>query len=224
MTLVGKERIALANGVEIAYQEIGRPDGEPLVLVAGLGMQLLAWDIDFCRLMAERGFRVIRFDNRDVGRSSKIKVGKTPRRIDLLLGRRATAPYLLSDMAADIAGLLDHLEIQATHIVGASLGAMVAQTLAIERPERVCSLVSMMSSTGKRLHLLPTSRGLRAISQLEDGGREAIIESEVRMYAAIGSPDYPVDAARLRQMLVASHDRDRGRDGVGRQMHAASAS
>jgi pimeloyl-ACP methyl ester carboxylesterase len=224
MTLISREQIASANGIEIAYEEFGRPDGEPLLLVAGLGMQLLAWDVDFCRLLTEQGFRVIRFDNRDIGHSSKIWVEKTPRHIDLYLGRRATAPYLLSDMADDIAGLLDHLEISATHIAGTSLGAMVAQTLAIERPERVRSMVSMMSTTGNRMHGIPTLRGLKAIFRPHGEGREAVIESNIQMYAKIGSPEYPIDMARLRHMVTASYDRDNRRDGIARQMHAVFAS
>ena len=134
MAAFGEERLAPANGIELAYQEIGDPGGEPLLLVMGLATQMIAWDEDFCALLAERGFRVIRFDNRDIGRSTKIESAGVPKRVDTMLGRRSTAPYLLSDMAADAIGLMDHLGIESAHVVGASMGGMIAQTMAIEQP------------------------------------------------------------------------------------------
>ena len=106
---LSEERLAPANGIEIAYQEIGDPGGEPLLLVMGLATQMLGWHEGFCALLAERGFRVIRFDNRDIGRSTKVKSAGVPSRADMMIGRRSTAPYLLSDMAADTTGLMDHL-------------------------------------------------------------------------------------------------------------------
>ncbi|MBS1885231.1 MAG: alpha/beta hydrolase, partial [Actinobacteria bacterium] len=121
----GDEQLAPANGIELCYQEIGDPDGEPLVLVMGLATQMIAWFDDFCRLLAERGYRVIRFDNRDIGRSTKLSSAGVPSKVDLLLGRRATAPYLLRDMAKDTVGLLDFLEIDQAHVVGASMGGMI---------------------------------------------------------------------------------------------------
>ena len=145
MSGFSEERLAPANGIEIAYQEIGDPGGEPLLLVMGLGTQMLGWNQEFCAMLAERGFRVVRFDNRDIGRSTKIESAGVPKWIDMLLGRRSAAPYLLGDMAADTTGLMDYLGIESAHVVGASMGGMIAQTLAIESPERVRSLVSMMS-------------------------------------------------------------------------------
>src|SRR6185437_5707533 len=105
MSSLSEERLAPVNGIEIAYQEGGDPDGEPLLLIMGLAMQMLAWDEELCAMLAERGFRVVRFDNRDIGRSTKIESAGVARRADLLLGRRRTAPYLLRDMAADTTGL-----------------------------------------------------------------------------------------------------------------------
>ncbi|HEX3040696.1 MAG TPA: alpha/beta fold hydrolase, partial [Solirubrobacterales bacterium] len=152
----GDELIAPANGIELCYQEMGDPEGEPLLLVMGLATQMIAWDEGFCELLAERGFRVVRFDNRDIGRSTRIESAGVPRRADMILGRRGSAPYLLRDMAADTVGLMDHLGIESAHIVGASMGGMIAQTMAIERPERVRSLVSIMSTTGARFTGMPS--------------------------------------------------------------------
>src|ERR1044072_4649127 len=113
-----EERLASVNGIEIAYQELGDPDGEPLLLIMGLATQMLAWDEGFCTMLGERGFRVVRFDNRDIGRSTKIEGAGVPGWIDMLLGRPGSAPYLLSDMAADTTGLMDHLGIESAHLVG----------------------------------------------------------------------------------------------------------
>ena len=156
MLRLGEERLAPANGIEIAYQEVGDPDGEAILLIMGLATQMVAWEEPFCAMLAERGFRVIRFDNRDTGHSTKIESAGLPMRTDMLLGRRRTAPYLLRDMANDTTALMDHLGIDAAHLVGASMGGMIGQTIAIRRPERVRSLVSMMSSTGNRWLGVPT--------------------------------------------------------------------
>ena len=148
MPAFGEELMAPSNGIELAYQEMGDLDGEPLILVMGLATQMIAWDEEFCSLLADRGFRVVRFDNRDIGRSTKIDSAGLPSRVDMLAGRRATAPYLLRDMARDTTGLMDHLGIDSAHVMGISMGGMIAQTMAIESPERLRSMVSMMSTTG----------------------------------------------------------------------------
>jgi pimeloyl-ACP methyl ester carboxylesterase len=218
------ERLAAANGIEIAYQEAGDPDGEPLLLVMGLATQMLAWDEGFCALLAERGFRVVRFDNRDIGRSTKLEAAGLPRRTDMLLGRRRTAPYLLRDMADDTAGLMDHLGIDSAHLVGASMGGMIAQTLAIRRPERVRSLVSVMSGTGNRWLGVPARKALGTLFARPGAGREAAIEHTVRVFRTIGSPAYPMDEDRLRELAAASYDRSHSRAGVARQLHAITAS
>jgi pimeloyl-ACP methyl ester carboxylesterase len=220
----GEERLAPANGIEIAYQEIGDPGGEPLLLVMGLAMQMLAWDEDFCALLAERGFRVIRFDNRDIGRSTKIRSAGVPKRVDTVLGRRSTAPYLLSDMAADATGLMDHLGIESAHVVGVSMGGMIAQTIAIQSPERVRSLVSMMSTTGSRLVGMPAMKTFGLLMSRPLRGREAAIEQAVKTFRLIGSPGYPMDEQRLREVAGASYDRGHSGAGVARQMHAVTAS
>ncbi len=221
---MSEERLAPVNGIEIAYQEIGDPEGEPLLLIMGLATQMLAWDEEFCAMLAERGFRAVRFDNRDIGRSTKIESAGVPKRTDMLLGRRRTAPYLLRDMADDTTGLMEHLGIESAHLVGASMGGMIAQTIAIRHPERVRSLVSMMSSTGNRWLGVPTWKAFGTLVTRTSAGREAAVERAVNTFRIIGSPAYPMDEARFREMAGASYDRSHDRVGVARQLHAVTAS
>jgi pimeloyl-ACP methyl ester carboxylesterase len=219
-----EERVAPSNGIELAYQEIGDPDGEAVLLIMGLATQMLAWQEPFCELLAERGFRMVRFDNRDIGLSTKIESAGVPKRADMLLGRRRTAPYLLRDMADDTTGLMDHLGIGAAHLVGASMGGMIAQTVAIRRPERVRSLVSMMSSTGSRWLGVPTWKAFGALLARPAPGREAAIDQAVKTFQTIGSPGYPMDEEHFRELVGAFYDRSHDRAGVSRQLHAVSAS
>lgn len=221
---LSEERLAPVNGIEIFYQEIGDRDGEPLLLVMGLATQMLAWDEEFCATLADRGFRVVRFDNRDIGGSTKLDSAGLPKRTDMLLGRRSTAPYLLRDMAADTTGLMDHLGIESAHLVGASMGGMIAQTVAIRRPERVRSLVSMMSSTGNRWLGLPAWKAFGTLFARPGAGREAAIDHTVRIFRTIGSPAYSMDEGRIRMLAAASYDRSHSRAGVARQLHAITAS
>ncbi len=226
MPAFGEEFFAPANGLQICYQEMGDPDGEPLLLVMGLATQMIAWDDGFCSLLAERGFRVVRFDNRDIGRSSKIDSAGAPSLLDTTLSRRASAAYLLRDMAADSFGLLDHLGIDSAHVVGASMGGMIAQTMAIERPQRVRSLVSIMSTTGNRWTGLPTLKAMGVLFAKRPTDRDAFIERGVQTFRIIGSPGYEFDEARVREFAGRSYDRT-GRGsaaGVARQLHAITAS
>jgi len=224
MHSLSEERLAPANGIEIAYQEIGDPDGEPVLLIMGLAAQMLAWQEPFCAMLAERGFRVVRFDNRDIGRSSQIDSAGISSRFDMLRGRRSTAPYLLSDMALDTAGLMDHLEIESAHVVGASMGGMIGQTLAIEHPERTRSLVSIMSTTGSKRDGMPTWRAWGALLSRFPRDRDAYVERAVKTFGVIGSPGFPMDEQRLRELAGAMHDRSHRPAGILRQMHAISAS
>jgi pimeloyl-ACP methyl ester carboxylesterase len=224
MHTFGDELIASANGIELCYQEMGDPDGEPLLLVMGLATQMIAWDEVLCGLLAERGFRVVRFDNRDIGRSTKLTSAGVPRRVDMMLGRRAAAPYLLGDMAADTAGLMDHLGIDAAHVVGASMGGMIAQTMAIDSPERVRSLVSIMSNTGSRWTGMPSRRAMAVLLGRPPRGRDAAIDRAVKTFGVIGSPGYPFEEERLRRIAGRSYDRGHSAAGVLRQLHAITAS
>jgi pimeloyl-ACP methyl ester carboxylesterase len=220
----GDERTAPANGIELSYQEMGDAAGEPLLLVMGLGTQMIAWDEGFCGLLAERGFHVIRFDNRDIGRSTKIESAGPPSRVDMMLGRRGSAAYLLPDMAADTVGLMDHLGIDSAHVVGASMGGMIAQTTAIEHPERVRSLVSIMSNTGSRWTGMPSRRAMAVLLGRPPRGREAAIERSVKTFSVIGSPGYPFDEERIRRVAGRAYDRGHSAAGVLRQLHAITAS
>jgi pimeloyl-ACP methyl ester carboxylesterase len=224
MHAFGDEQTAPANGIEIAYQEMGDPDGEPLFLVMGLATQMIAWNPEFCGLLVDRGFRVVRFDNRDIGRSTKLRSAGLPSRVDMLAGRRATAPYLLSDMARDTFGLMDHLGIGSAHVAGASMGGMIAQTMAINQPARVRSMTSIMSTTGQRFTGMPTLKAFGVIFGGAPKGRDQVIERAVRTFKAIGSPAYPFEEERIRELAAASYDRGHSAAGVARQLHAILAS
>jgi len=218
------EQMAPANGIELCCQEMGDPDGEPLLLVMGLATQMIAWDEEFCGMLAERGFRVVRFDNRDIGRSTRIKAAGMPGKLDMFLGRRATAPYLLRDMAADTFGLMDHLGIDSAHVVGASMGGMIAQTTAIERPERVRSITSIMSTTGSRRVGHPSYRTFGLLLGKPPREREAAIERVIKTFKTIGSPGYPFEEERVRRIAGRSFDRGHSEAGIARQLHAITAS
>jgi pimeloyl-ACP methyl ester carboxylesterase len=221
MLELSEERLAPANdGIELAYQEVGDPDGEPLILVMGLATQMIAWDDELCVMLAERGFRVVRFDNRDIGHSTKLDSARVPGRSDLLLRRRGTATYLLSDMAADTVGLMDHLGFDSAHVVGISMGGMIAQTVAIEHPQRIRSLVSMHSTTGNRWVGQPTFKVFGLMLADAPRTRDAFIERIRRTYELIGSPAYPTDEERLRRVAEQSWERGHNPRGVLRQLHA----
>lgn len=219
--VLGPELMApLPHGVELCYQSFGDPADETVLLVMGLGGPMIWWDDEFCERLAADGFRVVRYDNRDTGRSSR-GAGRVERG-DLLkafAGRRVQAPYSLSDLAADAIGLLDHLEVDAAHVVGVSLGGMIAQTMAIEHPHRVRSLTSIMSTTGRRTvgwqhpRLMPRMLARR-------GGRAAYVDASVQMWQAIGSPAYPLDLDRARRRAENTFDRGWRAQGVLRQMMA----
>jgi pimeloyl-ACP methyl ester carboxylesterase len=221
----GDEQLApVGNGIDLCFQEMGDRDGEPLLLIMGLATQMIAWDETFCGMLADRGFRVVRFDNRDIGRSTKLKAAGVPPRADLMLGRRGRAAYLLRDMAADTVGLMDHLEIGSAHLAGASMGGMIAQATAIEHPERVRSLVSIMSTTGSRRVGRPSYRTFGILFGKPPHGRDAAVERAVRTFRTIGSPGYPFEEERVRQIAGRSYDRGHHSPGVLRQLHAITAS
>jgi pimeloyl-ACP methyl ester carboxylesterase len=216
------------NGIQIEYETFGAPGARPLILIMGLGAQMIHWDDEFCRLLVERGHFVIRFDNRDIGLSSKLDhLGPADSTVAMarrLQGEPVEAPYKLSDMAADCAGLLDALGIDAAHVVGASLGGMIAQTLAIEHPSRVLSLTSIMSSTGNSELPQATPEALAALLSPLPGSREEAMDRSVRVFRTIGSPGFPFDEARVRDRAARAYDRAFHPAGVARQFVAALAS
>ncbi len=206
--------------VDLCYQTFGTPDDEPLLLVMGLGGPMTWWDVALCETLVARGFYVVRFDNRDSGRSSRGQ-GRITRStlVRAFAGRRVRAPYSLQDMAADAFGLLDHLDVESAHVCGVSMGGMIAQTMAIEHPERVRSLTSIMSTTGKRTvgwqhpSLIANLFGSR-------GGRDAYIEASVRTWKLIGSPAYPTSEEQIRADARETYDRGVTASGTMRQMVA----
>src|SRR5215216_5144782 len=175
-----------ANGIEIVYETIGDPSDQPLLLVMGLGMQLIHWDRELCERFAERGFRVIRFDNRDAGLSTKIDAPVSDV-MGAMAGLPISAPYLLEDMANDSFGLLDELGIERAHVTGVSMGGMIAQTMAITRPERVLSLGSMLSTTGDRRVGTPKLRVWSVLMRRAPQRRDAYIEYFARIFRMLGS-------------------------------------
>jgi pimeloyl-ACP methyl ester carboxylesterase len=220
---VGSEQLAPVNGIELCYQELGDPDGEPLMLVMGLGTQMIHWDLGFCELLADEGFRVIRFDNRDIGRSTHMDA-PVPSRLAMLLGSRRGLAYTLDDMADDLAGLIEHLGLDSAHVVGASQGGMIAQVLGYRRPERVRSLGLIMTGSGKRVTSLPRLRALGVLLSQPPRDRDRYVDAVVKLFKVIGSPDYPPDEARLREQVATGFDRGHNPPGAARQLHAITAS
>lgn len=203
--------------IELCWQEFGDPADPPLLMVMGLGAQMILWPDELCELLASRGFRVIRFDNRDSGRST-ILDGAGPASIRAALaGEINPDAYTLSDMAGDAAGLLDALGIERAHVAGASLGGMIAQTLALEHPERVLSLASIMSTTGDPAVGRPTPTGLEALTTQPPREREGYVEALVAARRKIGSPGFPHDPERARRIAGLGWDRGYNPKGTVRQ-------
>jgi pimeloyl-ACP methyl ester carboxylesterase len=214
---------AKVGPVDIVYETIGDPSDPPLLLLMGLGMQLIHWDIELCERFAERGFHVIRFDNRDAGLSTKIRA-PVPNAMALMAGMPAKVPYRLSDMAADTFGLLDHLGVERAHVVGASMGGMIAQQMAIEAPERVLSLASIMSMTGDRWSGTPKLRVWSVLMRRAPHDRDSYVEYFARVFRMIGSPAYRPDDERVRELAGATYDRGHHPAGTARQLAAVLAS
>ena len=218
------EQICRVGDLDIAYETFGDPEQPALLLVMGLATQMIAWHEDFCAELAGHGFHVIRFDNRDVGRSSAMRDLPVPTLRQLALRSKKAAGYTLSDMAGDAVGLLDHLGIERAHIVGASMGGMIAQTIAIEHPERVLSLCSIMSNTGSRWTGQPKLATYRVLLGTPPKDRDKYVDHVVKVYGVIGSPDFDRDEDDLRDMAGRSYDRGRNPAGSGRQLAAIVAS
>jgi pimeloyl-ACP methyl ester carboxylesterase len=215
---------AQANGIELEYETFGDSSDPAILLIMGLGVQLLGWPEEFCEMLAKRGFYVIRYDNRDIGLSSKIEDAPVPDLMAFLAGDTSSAGYFIEDMANDAAGLLDALGIDAAHIVGVSMGGMITQALAIHHPDRVLSLTSWMSTTGDSTVGQPRPEALPALISPAPEGRDAYIEYAVGLFKIIGSPGYPADQQRLREVIAASYDRSYYPVGFMRQLAAAAAS
>jgi pimeloyl-ACP methyl ester carboxylesterase len=218
------ERLARANGIEIAYQTFGERSNPALLLVMGLGAQLIHWPEEFCELLAGRGFYVIRFDNRDVGHSTKLDDAPVPDLMAVVAGDFSAARYTLDDMADDAVGLLDHLEIHAAHVAGASMGGMIAQTIAVRHPDRVLSLCSIMSTTGDPSVGQARPEALTVLLSPAPEDRDSYIDFHIKAFKAIGSPGFEIDEDFLRWRAEMTYDRSHYPDGFKRQLLAIYAS
>jgi pimeloyl-ACP methyl ester carboxylesterase len=215
---------AHVNGIAIEYEEHGDPAGRPLLLIHGLGAQLIAWKIEFLGLLGAQGFRLIVFDNRDVGLSTWFDDAGLPNLFTLFGGGEAYVPYVLDDMADDAAGLLDWLGIGAAHVMGVSLGGMIAQATVIRHPTRVLSLCSIMSTPDARTVGQPKPEALQVLLQPPVTRREEVIESSVEAERVISSPAYPFDEGYVRDSAGVAYDRAFHPEGGARQLAAAIAS
>jgi pimeloyl-ACP methyl ester carboxylesterase len=219
---------ASVGDITLEYETIGDPSAPPLLLVMGLAAQMIAWDDEFCRLLADRGHFVVRFDNRDCGLSTHLDgvAADLGGMVAALLSPDAplpTAPYLLRDMAADAIGLLDELGVDRADIVGASMGGMIAQTMAIEWPERVRTLTSIMSNTGERAFGGPTPEAMQALITPAPPERDAYIDNAVKTWRIL-APSRHFDEQRIRERATAAYDRAFYPEGIGRQLNAVVAS
>jgi pimeloyl-ACP methyl ester carboxylesterase len=202
---------AKGNGIELEYEVFGRGDGETILLINGLGSQMTRWPADFCGLLADRGFQAVRFDNRDVGKSTWLSDDK---------------PYTVEDMAADAMAVLDAVGVAKAHIVGMSMGGMIAQTVASDHAARTLSLTSIMSATGNPDLPPATPKAWAVISQPapDPKDREAYLDHAVENAETIGSPAYPWPAGALRERAEQELERAYNPPGVARQMGAIRAS
>ena len=217
---------AATNGIEIEYETFGDPADPTLLLVHGLGAQLLSWHPDFCEGLVDRGFHVVRFDNRDVGLSTKIDGGDTDVVASMMAafsGGPVDAPYVLADMVADAWGLLDHMGVERAHLMGASMGGMIVQQMAIDRPERTLSLTSHMSTTGDPDVGQPSAEAVSLLLAESPAEREAYIEREVANARFLSGPVH-ADDDWAREKAALAYDRCFYPEGVGRQLLAVLVS
>ncbi len=217
-----------ANGLQICYDEFGDPAHPAVLLIMGLGTQMIAWPEEFCQHLVAGGYRVIRFDNRDIGLSQKLADEKVPNLLRMLLasgfGLPLRVPYTLHDMALDTVGLLDGLGIERAHIVGASMGGMIAQLVAGDHPQRTLSLTSMMSTSGARSLPRASRQVQRLMVRRAGSGEDEYLRFATRFWGVIGSPAFPPGKQELRERLLASYRRSYYPQGFLRQFAAILAS
>ena len=221
-------QIAHANGIDICYEIFGDANAEPILLIMGLGGQMIHWDDDFCRQLAARGFRVIRFDNRDIGKSGKLTGGKRITLAEYLKLRflkiTVDAPYKLRDMAEDTVGLMDALGIKSAHLVGMSMGGMIAQEIAISFPQRVRSLTSIMSTTGNPKMPQPTRQAAALLLAPPPTTKEEYFARYAQTWKILRVGRFPEDEALDRARAERTFERGLSPAGAGRQLRAVLAS
>ena len=217
----------IANSIRIEYEEFGDQSDPTILLIMGLSAQLISWPEPFCEALVDRGYRVIRFDNRDAGLSQKFDGQRAPGPLQAWLwqklGLASSIPYSLSDMANDCIGLLDALDIQRAHIVGASMGGIIAQIAAAQFQGRVASLTSMMSSSSNPKLPGPDPAVLNQLMHPNTGQREELIQHRMKFWRLAGSPAWPASDKEIRAKVVASMDRAWYPQGIVRQMAAIIA-
>jgi pimeloyl-ACP methyl ester carboxylesterase len=220
---MAEQLLDVGRNITLCYEEFGERGDPPVLLIMGLATQMIGWPDDFCQQLAARGFHLVRYDNRDCGRSTHL-TNRPPTPGELVRRRIPPENYTLSDMADDAVALIRGLEIEPAHVVGVSMGGMIAQTLAAEHPESVRSLVSIMSTTGNRWKGQPALGIYRYLLGKPPQDKEAVVERVVRVFGAIGSPGFPRDEDRIRELAERSYDRGHDPAGPGRQLGAIVAS
>jgi pimeloyl-ACP methyl ester carboxylesterase len=213
----------VGRGITLCYETYGDPADPPILLVMGLATQMIAWHDEFCEQLAERGFYVVRFDNRDIGRSTHLDF-RPPTMLQMLRRRVGPEQYTLSDMAEDTAALIRELGIAPAHLVGASMGGMIAQVLAAEHPELVRSLTSIMSTTGSRWHGQPALSVYKYLLRPPPRDREGYVERAAEVFGLVGSTGFPRDESYIRERAARSYDRGYDVLAGGRQFGAIIAS
>ncbi len=220
----GTVRSADGATIEIAYEKLGDPGGVPLLMVHGLGMQLVGWHPDLLKELTRRGYQVAIFDNRDAGQSTHFDHAGTPDIMQLLARDASAAAYTLAELADDAAGVLDLLGWQTAHVMGVSMGGMVVQTLALRHPQRLRSLTTIMATTGAEGVGQPTDDALGTLLSPPAATRDEHIENSVRSYSVIASTDFPHDYDHIRTRAGQSWDRGHDPAGTIRQVAAILAS
>jgi pimeloyl-ACP methyl ester carboxylesterase len=220
--------LAKANGIELCYDTFGDRDAPALVLIMGLAAQMIAWDEEFCSQLASRGYWVIRFDNRDIGLSTKFAQHGVPNVLAVLTGQvqgdAIKVPYTLRDMADDTVGLMDALAIKSAHVVGVSMGGAIAQEMAIRHPERLRTLTSIMSSTGEPGLPMPTPEALEILLAQTPTDREGYFARHAQTWRVLRGPGFPLDEARDLERAARNFDRGLNPPGVARQLAAVVTS
>ena len=221
-------KLAKTNGVELCYDIFGDASAEPMVLIMGLGAQMIFWDDDFCKDLAGRGFRVIRFDNRDIGLSTKMSGGKALTALDFLKLRifkiAPQASYKLWDMANDVMGLLDVLGIKKAHIVGLSMGGAIAQEIAMNHADRVLSLTSIMATSGNPKLPNPTKEAMAMLVAPAPKTKDEYFERFASNWKILRGASFPADEAKDQARAELTYARGLNPAGVGRQLRAIMAS
>ena len=217
-----------ANGIELCWDSFGDPQAPPLLLIMGLAAQMIAWDDEFCAQLAQRGYWVVRFDNRDIGLSTRFDAAGLPdvpaAFMAALQGRPVSAPYLLRDMADDAIGLMDALGIGTAHVVGASMGGAIGQTLAIHHPSRLRSLTSIMATTGEPGLPPPTPQATAMLLKPTPTDQAGYFESYVQTWKVLRAGSFPLDEARDLARAAQNFARGLNPAGVARQLAAILAS